>query len=569
MNEKRVIRIDPIPVYLFDENNQVVTKKKRVCAYARVSTDSEDQLHSYNAQIQEYTKQIQRNDDWEFVDMYADEGTSGTSMKNRPEFLRMLEDSRNGKIDLIITKSLSRFARNTVDTLSVVQELRNLDVEIVFEKENLSSKDSKVDLMLTIFSSIAQEESRNISENVKWGIRKRYKDGNIRINTSRFLGYDKDEDKNIIINHEQAKTVKIIFNLYLSGASYKEICDYLIENNILNGRNVVIWNPANIMNILKNEKYCGDVLLQKYVTIDYLTHKSVKNTGQAPQYYIENNHEGIVTKELFNLVQLMIKERKNTANTSRYGKQYPLSGIVFCGSCKRVLNRKYYNYRTQYQKVVLTCKNTKHKKLSCNHLPIENETLEMVCSDVLTRLNIQHPNQINETIKTIEENFHSSKTLGSITTIESKISLIENEIRDLIKLRISDESNHNDKYLVKLFDEKKEQIETYKKEIEELNSKLLSNHVNMQRSIELQEFLSNNIILSRNALQSVIKYIIQLSNKEVIICMSDIDIPKDIFKSKIEELKNYIPISEGSVTNPKTHNTLNYKLIEYGDEIND
>ena len=569
MNEKRVIRIDPIPVHLFDENNQVVTKKKRVCAYARVSTDSEDQLHSYNAQIDEYTKRIQRNDDWEFVDMYADEGTSGTSMKKRPEFLRMLADSRNGKIDLILTKSLSRFARNTVDTLSIVQELRNLDVEIIFEKENLSSKDSKVDLMLTIFSSIAQEESRNISENVKWGIRKRYQEGNIRINTSRFLGYDKDDDKNIIINHEQAKTVKIIFNLYLSGSSYKEISNYLIENKVLNGRKVVTWYPANIMNILKNEKYCGDVLLQKYVTVDYLTHKSVKNTGQAPQYYIENNHEGIVTKELFNLVQLMIKERKNSANTSRYGKHYPLSGIVFCGSCKRVLNRNYYNYRTSYQKVVLTCKNTKLKSVSCNHLPIENETLEMACSAILTKLKVQSPMLINEMITTIEKSFDSSKILEDIATIDLKITTIEDEIRDLIKLRISDESNHNDKYLVKVFDEKKEQIETYNKEIEELNSKLLSNYVNMQRSIELQEFLSNNIILSRNALLSIVKNIIQISNKEVIICMSDIDIPKDKFILKIDTLKSYLPILEGSVTNPKTHNTVNYKLIEYGDELND
>ncbi|HBO66872.1 MAG TPA: recombinase family protein, partial [Acholeplasmataceae bacterium] len=318
MNERKVIRIDATPI-LHANHPSIIKRKKRVCAYARVSTDTEDQINSYNAQISEYTSQIKENNDWEFVNMYADEGISGTSTKKRVNFLRMIDDAKAGKIDLILVKSLSRFARNTVDCLSIIQELRTINVEVFFEKENISSSDSKVDFMMTIFSSIAQEEARNISENVKWGIRKRYKDGNIRINTSRFLGYDKDEKGKIVINSDEAKIVKMIFNLYLSGMSYREISTLLVENNIKNGRNEIIWHPANIMHILKNEKYCGDVLLQKRVTLDYLTHKSVINKGQAPQYYIENNHEPIISRELFQVVQQTLKNRSKNNESSRYG----------------------------------------------------------------------------------------------------------------------------------------------------------------------------------------------------------------------------------------------------------
>lgn len=567
MNEKRVIRIDPTPPKFYDENNEFINKRKRVCAYARVSTDTKDQIHSYNAQIKEYTKRIKRNEVWDFVDMYADEGMSGTSYKKRTGFLRMLEDAKAGKIDLILTKSLSRFARNTVDTLSVIQELRSINVEVMFEKENLSSKDNKVDLMLTIFSSIAQEESRNISENVKWGIRKRYQEGKVNINTGRLLGFDKDTNKKVIINKKQARTVKIIFNLYLAGSSYHDICRYLIENKKKNGLGEVRWKPANIMKILKNEKYCGDVLLQKFVTIDYLTHKSVKNTGQAPQYYIENNHPAIIKKELFNLVQLLIKDRKQNAKGSHYGKRYPLSGLVVCGECKRVLHRNYYNYGYPNQRIVLTCKNSKQAKVDCSHKPLDNETVEQATSDVLNKLNNTNSSIIPELIKTIEDNFDSSHIYKQTEALKQNILKIENDIRDLIKLRASNESNYNEQYLVQAFDEKKALIESQKQEIDQLNTQLVSNHNNLKRNMELQSFLRNNVVLSRNALTSVIKNIIQINKNEVIFCTSTIDLSNKDVGTHVEDFKKYMPILEGFVFNPNTEQTLTYKVIEYGDEI--
>ena len=566
MNERKVIRIDATPAFIPSYAGEL-PRRKRVCAYARVSTDSTDQLNSYNAQINEYTNRIQENIDWDFVDLYADEGTSGTSMKKRINFLRMIEDARNGKIDLILTKSLSRFARNTIDCLSIIQELRLINVEVFFEKENLSSTDSKVDLMLTIFSSIAQEEARNISENVKWGIRKRYKEGTIRINTSRFLGYDKDAHGKIIINENESKIVKMIFNLYISGMSYREITKHLIDNEIKNGRKEVVWHPANIMNILKNEKYMGDVLLQKRVTLDYLSHKSVINTGQAPQYYIENNHEAIISKELFDVVQQTIKNRSTVNDSSRYGNQFPLSGIVHCGSCGRVLNRNYYNYRTENERVVLTCKNTSKERIKCDNLPIDNETLEMVCSDALLKLDIINPSLIEKISHTITNNFDSSQIIDSIELKQREISAVEDEIKGLISLRISDATNQNDKYLVKAFEDKKQEIEYLQLELDALQSQLASLHINNERTLKLNEFLSNTHILSRDALLLVFKKIIQISNQEVILCMSNLEVSSKDFTNKIELLKTYDSLFESSLKNDKYGFQIKYRIIEFGDEL--
>ena len=547
MNERKVIRIDATPI-LHANHPSIIKRKKRVCAYARVSTDTEDQINSYNAQISEYTSQIKENNDWEFVNMYADEGISGTSTKKRVNFLRMIDDAKAGKIDLILVKSLSRFARNTVDCLSIIQELRTINVEVFFEKENISSSDSKVDFMMTIFSSIAQEEARNISENVKWGIRKRYKDGNIRINTSRFLGYDKDEKGKIVINSEEAKIVKMIFNLYLSGMSYREISTHLVENKIKNGRNEIIWHPANIMHILKNEKYCGDVLLQKRVTLDYLTHKSVINKGQAPQYYIENNHEPIISRELFQVVQQTLKNRSKNNESSRYGNQFPLSGMVVCGCCNRVLNRNYYNYRTEKERVVLTCKNTSKERIQCDNLPIDNQTLEMVCSDVLMKLNQSSNSLIDDLVSSITKHFDSSKLIESIKEANQDIAVKENEIRSLINLRISDVHNINDSYLIKAFEEKKHEIEDLQERLSEFQNQLATLHVNNERISKLKAFLENDITLSRDALFMVIKKIKQVSSTEVVIYVDS----------------NTLTLDESTVINPKSGFKITYKVDHIG-----
>jgi len=248
---KKVQVLQPVIKQVLEgEENQ--SNKKRVCAYCRVSTDSEEQIKSHDAQVSEYKKKITDNQDWEFVDIYADAGISGTNVKHRLAFSRMIRDCESGKIDLVITKSISRFARNTVDCLKHVRELKNIGVEVFFEKENIYSFDPKIELVLTMLSSIAQEESRNISENTKWGLKKRFKDGVAICNTDRLLGYDKDKKGNLIVNEEQAKLVRRIYREYLDGKGYATIAQGIQADGIKTVVGKTTWWDSTIRGILEN-----------------------------------------------------------------------------------------------------------------------------------------------------------------------------------------------------------------------------------------------------------------------------------------------------------------------------
>ena len=282
------------------------TKKRRVAAYARVSTDNEEQLTSYEAQIDYYTNYIKGRDDWEFVGVYPDEGITGTNTKKREQFRQMVADALDDKIDLIITKSVSRFARNTVDSLTTIRKLKEHNVEVYFEKENIWTFDSKGELLLTIMSSLAQEESRSISENCTWGQRKRFADGKVTVPFKRFLGYDMGPDHNLVVNPEQAKLVKRIYGMFLQGQSPFQIARTLTEEGIPSPGGKDHWNPSNIKSILTNEKYKGDALLQKSFTVDFLTKKKKTNEGEIPQYYVKDNHEAIIDPETFEMVQTLM-----------------------------------------------------------------------------------------------------------------------------------------------------------------------------------------------------------------------------------------------------------------------
>ena len=336
--EVRKVKVIPkretIPVDL----NTGVTRKKRVCAYARVSTDLEDQKNSFNAQKEEYESRIKTNPDWEFVGLYSDEGITGTSIKNRKGFLKMIEDALAGEIDLILTKSISRFARNTVDCLSEVRKLRDANVEVFFEKENISTNDTKIEMMLTIFASMAQEESKSISENVKWGIRKRMARGVTHVNPNYLLGYEKDESGQIVVKEDEAETIVHIFNLYISGFSYRKICEILVNEHRTNWNGEVKWTVGMIHRILSNEKYTGDVILQKTFVKDFLTHKRIANEGQVPSYVVENHHEAIISKELFMYVQALRDSKFNEMQDYDRKGVNPLSGLIICGCCGRVLS---------------------------------------------------------------------------------------------------------------------------------------------------------------------------------------------------------------------------------------
>ncbi len=276
--------------------------KLRVAAYCRVSTNHEEQESSLETQISYYEKLIAERDDWKLVKIYA-ERASGTQLKKRPEFIKMLKACKHGKIDLILTKSMSRFGRNTLDTLKTLYELFNLGVKVYFEKENLNNYDKEMRTIMGIYAGFAQEESKSMSDNIKWSIRERMREGKVCLNCTRFLGYDKDENGRLVIVESEAVIVRKIFELYLNGWGVRKIKKYLEENGIktVTGKNV--WSTSTIDRILSNEKYVGDVLMQKSFTEDFLTRKRKKNEGELDMYFIENDHEAIVSKEAFEAVQ--------------------------------------------------------------------------------------------------------------------------------------------------------------------------------------------------------------------------------------------------------------------------
>ena len=351
---KRMIRL-PLNVAAPTSFEKTPDKRRRVAGYARVSTDLEEQESSYEAQLDYYTGFITQNANWEFIGMYSDEGVTGTSTLKRDGFNNMVSDALDGKIDLIITKSVSRFARNTVDSLETTRKLKAAGVEIYFEKENIWSLDPKNEMVLTIMSSLAQEESRSISENTAWGKRKQFADGKFSIAYSRFLGYDRDEDGKMVVNKEQATIVQRIFREFLMGYSYKAIAKHLTEDGIKTVTGKDKWWECTIKSILTNEKYKGDALLQKGYTEDYLTKKRAANMGNKEKYqkyYIKEDHEAIIPPSVFDTVQAEINAR---SSKERYSGMSIFSSKLVCGDCGCAYGRKTWHSTDRYKKIVWQC----------------------------------------------------------------------------------------------------------------------------------------------------------------------------------------------------------------------
>ena len=324
--------------------------KLRVAAYCRVSTDSDEQATSYEAQVEHYTEYIQKNPDWEFAGIYADDGISGTNTKKREEFNRMIDDCKAGNIDMIITKSISRFARNTLDCLKYIRQLKDMNIPVLFEKESINTMDAKGEVLITIMASLAQQESQSLSQNVKMGLQYRYQQGKVQINHNRFLGYTKDADGNLVIDPEQAETVKRIYREYLEGLSMDKIAAGLERDGILTGAGGKKWHTSTINKILRNEKYIGDALLQKTYTTDFLNKTRVKNNGLVPQYYVEGDHEAIIPKDIYLQVQEELVRRrvgKTSANGKKrnYSCNHCFSQIVICGECGEMFRRLHWNNR--------------------------------------------------------------------------------------------------------------------------------------------------------------------------------------------------------------------------------
>lgn len=360
--------------------------KRKTAGYARVSTDKDEQFTSYEAQVDYYTKLIKSNPDWEFVKVYTDEGISGTNTKRRDGFKEMIEDALAGKIDLIVTKSISRFARNTVDTLVTIRKLKEKGVEVYFEKENIHTLDSNSELVLTIMSSLAQEESRSISENVTWGQRKRFADGKVSMAFKSFLGYKKEPyeviDENgrkiirnrIAVDETEAAIVRRIYSLFMEGMTACGIATLLTEEGIPTPMGKQQWGSTTIESILTNEKYKGDAILQKTYTVDFLNKVTKINEGEVPQYYVENSHPAIIDRQEWDLVQAEFARRKSL------GRKYSGNGIfasrIICGDCGALYGAKVWHSNSKYRRTIWQC-NAKFKgKWKCTTPHVEETTIK-------------------------------------------------------------------------------------------------------------------------------------------------------------------------------------------------
>ncbi|WP_069649000.1 recombinase family protein [Caloranaerobacter ferrireducens] len=415
--------------------------KKRVCAYCRVSTDTDEQLSSYEAQVTYYEDYIRKRPDWEYAGIYADEGITGTNTKYRAQFNRMIEDAMAGQFDMIITKSISRFARNTLDCLKYVRILKEKGIGVYFEKENIDTMDSKGEVLLTILSSLAQDESRSISENSRWGIVRRFQQGKVRVNHKKFMGYDKDENGELIINEEQAKIVRRIFKEYLQGKSADKIAAGLMKDGILTVTGKKKWHPTVITKMLKNEKYCGDALLQKTITVDFLTHKRVKNEGQAPQYYVENSHPAIITKEMFEAVQKEMKRRSklrgfgDKERRSKHSSKYPFSGKIICSSCGAVYRRKRWGPTNKYKKYVWNCRTRdENGPEACNMKAVDEEKLKAAFVRVVNKVIKDSDGFIKKMMGNIEKVLNENKDEAKLKTIDSRLAELREQITNLIRL---------------------------------------------------------------------------------------------------------------------------------------
>ena len=328
--------------------DKTVQRQKRVAAYCRVSTDEEEQLSSYEAQRTYYTDKIMTNKDWTMVGIFADEGITGTSARKRPEFLRMIRLCKQKKIDIILTKSISRFARNTVDCLNYIRSLRELGIAVIFEKENINTLESDSELLITMLGAFAQAESESISANVRWGKRQAMREGKATIQYKKLYAFERGDDNNIRIIPEQAEVVRRIYRQFLSGMSLRMIKQGLEAELIPNATGGAKWTVPAIRSILSNEKYCGDVLLQKTFTSDCISRKVIKNTGQLPMYLIQDHHEGIVDRNTFYAAQTELARRTSQKSPSKknaptgkscYASKYALSERLVCGECGTLYRR--------------------------------------------------------------------------------------------------------------------------------------------------------------------------------------------------------------------------------------
>lgn len=441
-------------------------KKRNVAAYARVSTDTDEQYTSYEAQVTYYKKYIQERPDWKFVEVYSDEGITGTNTKRREGFNRLIEDAFAGKIDLIITKSISRFARNTLDTIKFTRELKSKGVEVYFEKENLWTFDPKSEFILTICASIAQEESRSISQNVTIGKRWRMQEGKVTMAFKTFLGYEKMPDGSIGINEEQAKIVRMIYRMFLiEGKTATGIARYLNEKGIPtpSGKKDCEWTKTTVDSILTNEKYKGDALLQKTFMIDFLEHKAKKNEGELPSYYVENSHPAIIERDEWEMVQAEFIRRANLRY--KYSGCSEFASRIICEDCGGFYGAKVWHSTDKYRKVMYQCNNKfkkNHKK--CRTPSKTEQELKSLFIKAYNLLMLDREQLFDDCLDVKKLLADTTQEDVEVARLEAELTSIAEQVEQMIRTNASTEqdqeeySKHFDA-LCRMYDQVKEEYD--------------------------------------------------------------------------------------------------------------
>ena len=493
--------------------------KLRVAAYCRVSTDRDEQESSYEAQVEHYTEFIDRNPEWQLAGIYADDGISGTNTKKREEFNRMIEDCMASKIDMVITKSISRFARNTLDCLKYIRQLKEKNISVYFEKENINTMDAKGEVLLTIMASLAQQESQSLSQNVKLGLQFRYQAGKVQVNHNRFLGYTKDDEGNLVIVPEEAEIVLRIYREYLEGASLFQIGQGLEADGIKTAAGSDYWLQSTLKKILTNEKYKGDAVLNKTYIRDCLSKKVMINNGERPKYYVENNHPAIIDSGTFGRVQeemarrsgkRKVKQVGTKTEQGRYSSKYALTELLICGECGTPYRRCTWAANGK-KKVVWRCINRlDYGKKYCHDSPSIEES---VLQEAIMKAVMQTARQNAEVLKTLK--LHIGMGLSAETTEDNSLDLqiriaeIEAEFQKMLKAIAADNVEAFDEEKAKALMDEKAKLQIQLDRIADTKQKRKNAKSRLDEIFTIIEALANHPIsyddqIVRQILESVI-----------------------------------------------------------------
>lgn len=442
MPDIKVIKANAIP----GKKNHGKNRRLRVAAYCRVSTDDEEQISSYNSQLSYYREYISKNPDWVMAGIYADKAITGTKADKRPDFMRMINDCLNDEIDMVITKSISRFARNTVDTLHYVRMLKEREIAIFFEEEHINTLSMDGELMLMVLSSVAQQEVHNTSEHVKKGLKMKMERGEL-VGFQGCLGYDyHPEDKSVTINEEEAETIRYIYRRYLEGVGCMVIARECTQLGFKTKAGNTAWNDSGIRGILRNEKYCGDILMGKTFTVDPITKRRLRNFGEEDKYYLENHHTAIISKEDFIAAQTILDNRGTPRRIvdgkrqEKLSRQYAFSCMIKCAYCGATFTRRNWHKGKGYDKVVWQCvNNTKGGKKCCEHSKtIPEEVLEGAFIDAYNYLSKNKKVCFDKLYESIKSNLKDEDLASLIGKNERKLSSLELKKKNLVDLKLSD-----------------------------------------------------------------------------------------------------------------------------------